>query len=200
MPTSFYDTVVFDPTAQSPIGVQVLTSPSRIAAAGVVDYSPLLEDADFSIVLDDEPTEEGEGPDKVSLLLGVIGALSDPSYNWPEALNIASALARDELPPRFAEFAEFPTVRPDAAAFAERLFYEGDVAAEMSPLSKQTIATLVSGASVAGLYVFGGIRMVMFIGGEIGLVVIRSATAVVGALCEGARPEVQEFGGDATVG
>jgi hypothetical protein len=93
---------------------------------------------------------------------------------------------------------EFPTVRPDAAAFAERLFYEGDVAAEISPLSKQTIATLVSGASVAGLYLFGGIPMVVFIGGEIGLVVIRSATAVVGALREGARPEVQEFGGDAT--
>jgi len=78
------------------------------------------------------------------------------------------------------------------------LFYEGDVAAEISPLSKQTIATLVSGASVAGLYLFGGIPMVVFIGGEIGLVVIRSATAVVGALREGARPEVQEFGGDAT--
>jgi hypothetical protein len=39
--------------------------------------------------------------------------------------------------------------------------------------------------------------MLAFIGDEIGLVVVRGLTAMGGALWAGARPEVEEFGGDA---
>jgi hypothetical protein len=184
MSTSFYDTVVLDTAAAIPIGVQVLTSPPHVPGVGLMDYTPLLEEDDSGWnLLNDDRAEER--------LLRFIQVLASPR---PSAAGPSGAryYPDDIHGPGGSE-----PVRPEVAAFAERLFTEANVAVEMSPLSKQTIGTLLAGASLAGLYSLGGFPMVVFIGSEIGLVVIRSMSAVGAVLWQGARPEVEAFGGDA---
>lgn len=69
---------------------------------------------------------------------------------------------------------------------------------EASPLKKRSLAELSSLAGGTFLVTLGVVPMVVFVGGAIGLVVIRGANAISGALWEGARPEVVEVGGDST--
>jgi hypothetical protein len=202
MATSFYETVVLgETTPGAPTGLQVLSSPSRLLGEGW-DYRAVFEGADFEVIL---------GPAK---LRRYVTALADPEHDWQrERARIVRE--RDRTENRTAEFDEISPRRPrppsvarsprprripektPARSLTEDLFSDAVIAAELSPLSRQTLATLASSAAFTALYIFGEIPMVAFVGGQVGLVVIRGLGAVGSALWDGARPEVEEFGGDA---
>jgi hypothetical protein len=190
VPTSFYETVVFDPTAETLLGVQVLTSPPSIPAARHLDYTPLLDDADRRFTLGDEPDSAS---DPASVLQPVIAALADPNFDWERFLDFGFL---DRLNESGAVF-RVPAAMASAYDFAGALLESETVAAETSPLRKRDIATLAAGSSLVGVFVFGGIPMLVFVGAEVGLVVIRGLSAFSGAIWRGAEPEVEEFGGDA---
>jgi hypothetical protein len=70
------------------------------------------------------------------------------------------------------------------------------IAVEESPLSKRSIAELTATATTAGLYIIGGVPVLVLVGGPFGLVLILGIQALSGALWEGARPDVVTFGRD----
>jgi hypothetical protein len=185
----FYETAIFDPTARDGVGVQVLASPARIPA-GEVDYLPLFEDADWAVVFKDELAGALRPLRVEDDLILVLAALADSSFDWTRVVPFRAELTGIELAPLLS-------TRGDAAAFAEALLTTNLVAAEASPLEKHDLATIAARSGRIGLYVVAGVPMLVFVGIEIGLVVVRPATALAGALWEGARPKVVRFGGDA---
>jgi hypothetical protein len=146
VPISFSETTVLD----GALGLRILTSREA------VDYAALTQGAAVSLVVENEPPAKIRGS-----LVGVVAALADPSFEWGTTLAIAEDLGHRVVPPHLGEFSVLPSVRPEAARFAERILDEGLVTSE--------------GAELVGLVSFGDVPMLVFLGGSIGLEVVRRA-------------------------
>jgi hypothetical protein len=152
--------------------VQVLTSPSQSARYGRTHpYEALLEDFDQV-----RPLERHE-------LLNAVAVVAEPNAAWREAFQVPN-------------LSRVPSTRA-ASACADDLLSEPLVPAETSPLDKRTLMDLAALAGGVFFAATGTIPVVVFVGGTIGLVVVRGLQAVGGALWEGARPSVVALGRDA---
>jgi hypothetical protein len=70
------------------------------------------------------------------------------------------------------------------------------IVAETSPVSKRSLAELSTMGATTGVYLLGGIPVLVVFTVGAGLLLLRGVRHFGGALWEGARPEVVEFGGD----
>jgi hypothetical protein len=147
------ETVVLD----GDLGVQILAAPP-VVDGETVDYRGLLDGAEVSLVVHNEPSAKIRGS-----VVGVVAALADPAFEWGTTLDIAQELGHRVVPPHLGEFSLLPSVRPEAAAFAEQLLDEGVISA--------------AGAELIGLLSFGGAPMLVFLGGAVGAVAVRGAAA-----------------------
>jgi len=152
VPQTFSETTILD----GPVGLRILSSREP------VDYAALASGAEVSLIVENEPMAKIRGS-----LVGVLAALSDPAFEWGTTLAIAEDLGHRVVPHHLGEFSLLPSVRPEAVAFVERLLDEGAVSAER--------------AETLGLVSFGGVPMLVLIGGETGVTVIRGAAGGEGA-------------------
>jgi hypothetical protein len=151
-------------------GVQVLSAPPKVDGKQV-PYERLLEDIDVLLTVD-SPAEE-------QLRWAVI-AIADPQAEWSfETLE-----------------AQIGTTVPEG--LDTWLVHEPLIALESSPLTKRSVFELAALSTTTMLVLVAGLPAVVLWGPTIGIVFIRGLAAVGGALWEGGRPEVVEFGGDAT--
>jgi hypothetical protein len=169
----------------------LITDGSRSGELSVLTASPNLVPkrgrggtrSGYEVLLDDAEDRMRLALPQLPLALGILGSLSEHSEDAAFALRSAFRPETDRL---FLSDAEYLGLGMQAAALPL-------LPIEASPLEKRSLVELITyGASATlGFYTAGPILMVL---GPLGLAAFRGLG---GALWEGARPEVAQFGGDA---
>ncbi len=166
----FYETTFYD-HGQMFIGWQLLASPANIADTQI-DYAPLLDGLEGRLI-------DKEDRRVLFLTLALIG---DPTTKWGrEAL---SSTSLDSV------ISELPL------GYIEKVLDAPYFAAETSPLKARSILQIVGLAESIHLVMIGHDPKLVLMGDGLGVVVIRSLTAVGGPIWDGAREELKEFGRD----
>jgi hypothetical protein len=170
----FYETTFYDTSVESTLlGWQVLSSPPEINGEPI-PYRELLDD--LEMVKELNHLGELDGLEDALALLG------DPTSIWGTPMTSSGLWTTS--PPKLP------------SGYMDSLMEAPFVAAETSPLGARSIAELAGMASTTVVVVLNGMPAIILIGEALGLIVIRGLSAVSGALWDGARDEVQEFGGD----
>jgi hypothetical protein len=158
-------------------GIYTLTSSPR-------PFEQMEEDFDYGALLDEAtmhvPLETDEQ------LRAAMAVLATPSM-----LGSAVTLGIQQRGEGLA------TLDPQAVDLASRALEAPLIPVEASPLRARTLVEISSLASTGGLYLFHEAPLIAFVGTVFGLVALRPLRTVSGALWAGARPELEEFGGDA---
>ena len=178
----FYETTFFDSfdlprhDGRAVVGWQVLASPPSINGQHI-PYKKLLRDLGKS-----RPVE-GYG---LPLALQFVG---DPTSPW-------ASQPFDVPPAPPAKGEPQPALVRRVGEHVEVLMGQPFFAAETSPLRARSLAELCALATTSVVVSIGDLPAIVLVGEAVGLIVIRPLAAVGGALWEGARGEVVDFGAD----
>jgi hypothetical protein len=147
-------------------------------------YEQLLDDA-----IQRAPLDVSQLPATLAFI-GAIGRVSGEErprrfHLFSEALRLPELTEDALLEWSRSEYPEFFGIGVQAASLSI-------VPVESSPLETRTLVE-IGGSATLGLFAGGPILMIL---APLGLVAVRGLAALTGALWEGARPEVVDFGGD----
>jgi hypothetical protein len=183
----FLETTVLVPNGT---GLQVLNAPEHLDGDRV-EYDELLNELPLVAFLGGIGEASAmwhytaEGKVAVVPLHTALSLVADPTARW--SINIGALEA-----PGVSSFVVGAVTPIDETLMTSPLF-----ATELSPISKRALGELVVLATQGGFVLIAGLPAIVLVGTGAGIVILRSLRAVSGAVWEGARPEVVEFGGDA---